>query len=196
VDHSYLTLFFAITLGLILLPWIGRTTSRRLNSTRDWTPFPPDSQAERPPAGSRFFPYDLRLITSQLEPGETLEGFGRGGFSPPRLLDWKHGPELLMAVTSRRILLFELNVWKVLRTCFIPHDALRFVRPPKPGLLGTGRTRIGLESGVEYQMEFRSPLFNDEAMEQERRLAAYLQRLAWRFVPVRELRSGEMRTTP
>jgi hypothetical protein len=41
--------------------------------------------------------------------------------------------------------------------------------------------RIGLLSGVEYQMGFNGPLFSPEGMRQEQRLAAYLRRLAPRY---------------
>ena len=198
MDHSLVfmigTLLVVGAPIAILRIWSSWGASSRLNSTAEWTPPSPyHPPLEKPPVGSAWVEFDPLIITPHLEAGETVEGFGHAFFTPARYTDWKYGPHLLVAATSRRILLFEVQVWTVLRHCFIPHDDLSSVRPPKKGLWGsTGRVRIGLKSGMEYQMTFYSPLFNEEAMRQERRLAAYLSRLAWRFVSVRDLRTGEI----
>lgn len=179
--------------------WVsGRLTSSRFNSTSDWTPVP-EHRPEMPPAGTPLTDHTRRIITPHLETEETLEGFARAFFSPARPQDWKFGSgieklPLLIAATSRRILLFELTVLTVHRYRFIPHDALEYMRPPKPGLLGTsGPVRFGLKSGVEYQMRFFGPLFSDEGMREEQRLAAYLRRLAPRFASERTTRSSALR---
>ena len=157
----------------------------RFNSTADWTPAP-EYQQETPIA-TCLTPYESRLITSYLEAGETLEGFTRAFFVPHRRSDWKFGSgleklRLLVAATSRRILLFEVTLLTVHRYCFIPHDEIEHLQPPKPGILGTsGRMRFGLKSGREYQMGFFGPLLNQEGMRQERSMAAYFRRIAPRF---------------
>ena len=179
--------------------WVSsRLTSSRFNSTADWTPAP-EHQPEMPPAGTPLHDHTRRIITPHLEAGETLEGFARGHFSPARPQDWKFGSgiekmPLLIAATSRRILLFELTVLTVHRHRFIPHDAIEYMRPPKPGLFGTsGRLRFGLKSGVEYQMGFFGPLLSDEGMRQEQRLAAYLRGLAPQYASERTTRSSALR---
>ena len=91
---------------------------------------------------------------------------------------------LLVAVTSRRIILFEMGYRTVRRTCFIGYDAIRFLIPPKSGILGTsGKLRFGLMSGREYQIALFGPLLSDEGMRQEQRLAAHLHSIAPRFAP-------------
>jgi hypothetical protein len=189
-DYSIAFIVSIVVLGIIALPIVidqmirRATASPRFNSTADWTPAPP-VPGRRLPAGDPYVAYDPDIIKPHLGSGETLEGFGRGFFRPPRPQDWKYGPQLLIAVTSNRILLFEMKRLTVLRYCFIPFDDLRYVNPPQGGRVGsTGIARIGLRSGMEYQMDFRSPLLSEQAMFQERRLAAYFKRLA--------LRNGEM----
>jgi hypothetical protein len=172
-----------------LVPGLWKTSSR-FNSTSDWTPAP-EHEAPRPPAGTPLTEYTLGIITPHLESGETLEGFARGFFSPPRPQDWKFGAgieklPLVIAATSRRILLFEVTVLTVHRYLFVRHENIRFLRPPKTGFLGTSTpVRFGLESGLEYQLGFLGPLFNDEGMRQERRLADYLRGLAPRYASSR-----------
>jgi hypothetical protein len=77
----------------------------RFNSTADWTQAPP-VPGRRLPAGDPMSRTTPTIIKPHLGSGETLEGFGRGFFRPPRPQDWKYGPKLLIAVTSNRILLF------------------------------------------------------------------------------------------
>ena len=174
-------------------PYWGKDRSR-YNSTDDWTPAP-DIQVKTPTL-TCLTPYDRKIITAHLEAGETLEGFTRGFFDPARLQDWKFTGEsglsklpLLIAATSQRILLFEVTLLTVHRTCFIPYDQLAYLQPPKPGVFGTsGRMRLGLKSGYEYQMKFLGPLFNDEGMRLEQSMAAYLRGVASR------LESAAMRT--
>ena len=157
----------------------------RFNSTADWTPAPEFEQET--PIATSLTPYELRLITSYLEAGETLEGFTRAFFVPPRSKDWRFGSgleklPLLVAATSRRILLFEVTLLTVHRYCFIPYDEIEYLQPPKPGMLGTsGRMRFGLKSGREYQMDFFGPLLNEEGMRQEQSMAACFRRIASRF---------------
>lgn len=156
-----------------------------LNMTADWTPAPEPQPGT--PSMTSLVPYDLRLISSHLEAGEKPEGFGRGFFLPYRARDWRFavGVEklnVLIAVTSRRILLFEVTLRTVHRYRFIPYDQIAYLQPPKPGFLGSsGRVRFGLRSGHEYQMSLFSPLLNEEAMRQERNMAAYLRQIAPRF---------------
>jgi hypothetical protein len=168
----------------VSIPGMFRDKSR-FNSTDDWTAAPEYEQET--PIATCLTPYELRLITSYLEAGETLEGFTRAFFVPPRSQDWKFGSgleklPLLVAATSRRILLFEVTLLTVHRYCFIPYDEIEYLQPPKPGILGTsGRMRFGLKSGREYHMDFFGPLFNDEGMRQEQGMAAYFRGIAPRF---------------
>lgn len=83
------------------------------------------------------------------------------------------------------MLLFERNArYTVLRLCVIGYDAIAYLRPPRPRILGQpGQMRFGLHSGREYQMDFWGPLLSDELMREEERLAAYLRELAPRFAP-------------
>lgn len=179
----------AFAVGIVVMiavriPDMFRDKSR-FNSTADWTPA--SEYQQETPTATCLTPYELRLITSYLEAGETLEGFGRAFFVPPRSSDWRFGSgleklPLLVAATSRRLLLFEVTLLTVHRYCFIPYDEIEYLQPPKPGILGTsGRMRFGLESGREYQMGFFGPLFNAEGMRQEQSMAAYLRRVAPRF---------------
>jgi hypothetical protein len=56
---------------------------------------------------------------------------------------------------------------------FIGYDTIQYLSPPRPGPLGrSGRLRFGLTSGHEYQVGFLGPLFSDEGMRQEQRLAS------------------------
>lgn len=161
-------------------------SSSQFNSTEDWTPVPQDGQT---PAGlgEILTEWHVGVITSHLEAGEALKGYARGFFWPPRPRDWgnQYGLQqhpLLIAVTSHRMLLFELGPRTVHRSCFIGYDAIQFLRPPKQRLLGTsGPMRFGLHTGREYQVGFLGPLFSDEGMRQEQRLASYLRGLASRF---------------
>jgi hypothetical protein len=174
-----------IALAVMLPVWIavrvlGRVGGRTgLNSTEDWTPGP-DDHPETPTA-TCLTPYDLKLITRYLESGETLEGFARAFFVPSRAQDWKFGSgleklPLLVAATSRRMLLFEVTLLNVHRTCFVPYDEVESLDPPKPGIFGTsGRMKVRLRSGREYQFGFLGPLFNAEGMRQEQHLAEYFR---------------------
>jgi len=164
----------------------GMRNPGRFNSTAEWTPVSQEGQT-RVPIGVPLTDWLLGVIRPRLEGGETLEGFARGFFYPPRRQDYrikvgldKH--PLLIAVTSRRMLLFEFGRWTVVRSCFIEYDAIQYLRPPKPGPMGTsGNLRFGLHSGAEYQVGFLGPLFSDELMQHEQRLAAYLRSLGPRF---------------
>src|SRR6185436_4916761 len=105
--------------------------------------------------------------------GETLEGYARGFFVPHRRKDWRFGSgleklPLMVAATSRRMLLFEVRLLNVQRTCFVPYDQIESIDPPKPGMFGTpGRVWVRLRSGREFQFGFLGPLFNPEAMRLE-----------------------------
>ncbi|HEY6866768.1 MAG TPA: hypothetical protein VI792_05895 [Candidatus Eisenbacteria bacterium] len=157
-----------------------------LNSLADWTPVPPD-QAVQLPSGVVLTPYRLRLITSHLEPGESLEGFASAYFAPRRVEDRTPAGRgvmvpLLIAATSRRIMLFHFWNLTLRHTCFIPLDDVEYLQPPVPALWGTsGPVRFGLKSGRAYRLQFYGPLFNREGMEYEHRLADYLRGLAGRF---------------
>jgi hypothetical protein len=157
----------------------------RINSTADWTPAPASEQET--PIATCLTPYERRLIATFLEADETLEGFARAFFVPPRAEDGRLGGgleklPLLVAATSRRILLFEVTILKVHRYCSIPYDEIDYMKPPESGLLGTsGRMSFGLTSGCEYQMGFFGPLLNDEGMRLEQSMAAHFRRMAPRF---------------
>jgi hypothetical protein len=137
--------------------------------------------------GTFLTPYDLSLITSLLDAGETLEGFTRAAFLPDPTSDWRHdsrayGLPLVFAVTSRRIMLFKFSRLDLRLFSFIPLDDIRYIQPPKPGLWGTsGPVRFGLKSGREYKLMLYGPLLNPEGMQYEQRLTAYLRELAPRF---------------
>ncbi len=219
--NSYtLTMAFVVINALLALVWFGwrlaRTvpglwmTSEQFNATADWTRAGPHDQ---PPMSHAATTIDssLRIINVHLERGETLEGFARGFFSPPRPVDWNPTLStlkcpLLIAVTPHRMMLFEVamldgaaawthpNALKVLRLCSIGYDAIEYLRPPKRGVLGTsGALRFGLRSGREYQMGFLGPLFSDEGMREEQRLAAHLRRIAPRFASSRAPRTTTQR---
>jgi len=161
-------------------------TSTLLNRTDDWTPLRQEGQ-EPAPIATPLIDWFRRAITPHLEVGETLEGLANGYFSPPRRRDWGNqmglaAHPLLMAVTPRRILLFELGYRTVERYCFIHYEVIQFLIPPKEGVMGTsGNLRFGLKSGREYCAGLRGPLFNDQGMREEQRLAAYLRTIAPRF---------------
>jgi len=168
----------------VRIPSMFKDTSR-LNQTTDWAAGPESQQ--KTPTMTCLTPYELRLITSHLEAGETLEGFGRAFFVPHRAKDWRFGTTLeklplLVAATSRRILLFEVTVMIVHRYCFISYDEIEYLQPPKQGMLGaSGRMRFGLRTGREYQVGFFGPLLNEEGMRQEQSMAAHFRRIAPRF---------------
>jgi len=184
-------IFMGITLGVMLPVWIAVRVSRQfggkdgLNATEDWTPGPEDHPET--PTLTSLTPYDLQLITRYLESGETLEGFGRGFFVPNRAQDWKIGSgieklPLLVAATSRRMLLFDVTGLNVHRTCSVPYDQVESLDPPKPGIFGTsGRMRVRLRSGREYQFGFLGPLLNAEGMRQEQRMAEYFRNISARI---------------
>ena len=190
MEHWYLYLVPGV-LGVIWLavqyaraiPGLWLTTTQ-FNSTSDWTPAPEHDQIRMPPMTTGL-ERGRRIITPHLEAGETLEGFAYAFFSPPRPKDW--GPSknpVVIAVTSRRMLLFELNSYPqvVVRYRIIAYDAIQFLRPPKPGFMGTStRMRFGLHSGAEYQLSFLGPLPYPEFLQQEQQLAAYLRWLAPRY---------------
>jgi hypothetical protein len=180
-----------IALAMMLPVWIalrvrgefgGKTG---LNLTEDWTPGP-ESHPEAPTM-TCLTPYDLELITQYLESGETLEGFARAFFVPQRAQDWKIDSgiaklPLLVAATSRRILLFEVTLLHVHRTCFVPYDEVETLDPPKPGLFGTsGRMKVRLRSGRTYQFGFLGPLLNAEGMRQEQHMAEYFRGISGRI---------------
>jgi len=80
------------------------------------------------------------------------------------------------------MLLFEVTVLKVHRTCFVPYEQIAFLDPPRPGMFGTsGQMRVGLRSGRAYQFKFLGPLFSPEGMRQEQRMAAYFRSIASRI---------------
>ena len=192
-DTGTVSVYAALRIALaVLLPvWIAVRMSgmfRReanLNLTDDWSPGP-DDQPETPVL-TPLTPYDLKLITRYLESGETLEGCARAFFFPPRARDYRFGAgvskyPLLVAATSRRMLLFEVTVLKVHRTCFVPYEQIAFLDPPRPGMFGTsGQMRVGLRSGRTYQFKFLGPLFSPEGMRQEQRMAAYFRSIAFRI---------------
>ncbi len=187
------SMFFRMGIGVSLMVpvWIafrlrGQFGGKSdLNKTDDWTPGPNDHP--KTPTLTPLTPYDLKLITAYLGSGEALEGFTRGFFVPQRARDWKPDSgltklALLVAATSRRLLLFEVRGLEVLDTCFVPYEEIEFLDPPKPGIFGTsGQMKVRLRSGREYQFRFLGPLFNPEAMRQEQHMAAYFRRVAVRI---------------
>src|SRR5262245_6932268 len=101
----------AVLLGsLTLVRFLALRGNRPgLNETDDWTPGP-DTDVKTPLYTS-LTPYTRELVTAHLEPGETLVGFARGFFVPPRPKDYRAGNSLakcplVVAVTPRRVLLF------------------------------------------------------------------------------------------
>ena len=150
------------------------------NSTAEWTPVPEFEHASDSSEGSLSESW-LAIITPHLEGDETLEGYARAAFNPPRPQDWSFAASrfpLLIAVTSRRLLMFELNRHLILtRYRFVDYGDIRYLRPPKPGFFGAkGKMRFGLDSGREYQLTFLGPIVDAECLQQESRLAAFLCR--------------------
>ena len=89
---------------------------------------------------------------------------------------------MLIAATPHRILMFEVTRLTLHRYCSIPFEAIDSLRPPRPAMMGSsGPMSLGLKSGFEYRLQFYGPLFSDEGMGYEHRLAAYLRWLAPRF---------------
>ena len=89
---------------------------------------------------------------------------------------------LLVAATSRRMLLFEVARLDVQSTCFVPYDAIESMQPPKAGLFGTsGQMRVVLRSGRTYQFGFGGPLLNPEGMELEQAMAEKFRSVAERI---------------
>lgn len=187
-------LLVALALGWLVfrfaqtIPGLWKT-SERFNNTNDWIPGP-ERDAPLKWSATNVVELGRRIIHAHLEPGETLEGFANGFFSPPRPEDWTPSLRrlkcpLVIAATSRRIMMFEIDAGMTVRQfCFIDWDAVQYLRPPKAGVLGTsGRLRFGLTSGREYQVGFLGPLFSDEGMRQEGRLATYLREIAPRLAP-------------
>ena len=191
MDSFQILFFIALNAFLAFIALASRIPGllmarKGFNLTNDWTSVP---EFEQTPELQSAPPNEAhaRIITPHLEAGETLEGYARGFFDPTRPQDWgmilgsKH--PLLIAVTSRRILLFDLTIRRAVRRYrFIRYDEIQFLDPPKPGVMGTsGRLKFGLRSGLGYQLGFLGPLLNSEMMLEEQRLAAYLRGLAPRF---------------
>jgi hypothetical protein len=105
VVFAVMGIAFAVGIAVMIavrIPYMLKDKSR-FNSTADWTPAPEYQQET--PTGKCLTPYDLRLVTSYLEAGETLEGFTRAFFVPHRSNDWRFGSALeklplLVAATS------------------------------------------------------------------------------------------------
>jgi hypothetical protein len=184
------SLVLAMTLFVMLAVFVALRLGRLratpgLNETDDWMPGPDDHP--KTPTLTPLTPYDRKLISAHLEPGETLAGFARGFFVPARPRDYKFGTgleklPLLVAATSRRILLFEVKLLKVYRTRFVPYDEVAFIEPPKPGLFGTsGKMKVGLRSGRAYQFGFLGPVLNAEGMRQEQQMAEHFRRMSVRI---------------
>ncbi len=193
-DYFLALLLLPSALGMLWLAYrIARDTrglwmcSDRFNSTDGWTPAPPSAEVDRPSQVYGSVRH-LRIITPFLEEGERLEGFAGVTFSPPRPRDWGYSLSiarhpLLMALTSRRMLLFELRPFKsaALRYRFVEYDSIRSLRPPRSLPLGmSGLTRFELSTGDEYQLGFYWPVADEEGLRQEQRLAAYLRWVAAR----------------
>lgn len=170
-------------------------TTSRFNSTRDWTVLERGDQ-EPAPLYRPLEAWCLRLLEPHLGSGERLEGFARACFSPSRPVDWgfKLGLDqtpLLVAATSRRLILFELGFRTARRSCFIRLDEIRSLRAPRVGSLGTsGPLWLQLGSGREYQLQFVGPLFDDQAMRYEQRLAAHLRAIESRYPPPQRARAA------
>lgn len=171
---------FLASIPAMIQIWASRG---RLNSKTGWTPVPQEGQA-RAPMGADLNPWFRGVINRHLEPGETLEGYARAFFRPSLDLRTRAGllGYLLIAMTSRRILLFDLGVRTVCRYCLIKFEDLEYLCAPQPGRWGTSKSlRFGLHSGREYQLDFRGPLLNAEGMGQEQNLAAYFRSIGPRF---------------
>jgi len=189
----YLLLIVNVVVGIAFLFYRLRTTLPGLaapdhfNRTDDWIPGPErDAPVQWWSIVDRI-ELNRKIVAGYLQPGETVEGRAAGFFSPPRREDWipsfqrlKH--PLTIAVTSRRIMLFEVGMsFTVQRYCFIEWDELDYLDPPNLTPLATGVMRFRLRSGREYQIGFLSPLGSEEGMRQERRLADYVKRVAARL---------------
>jgi hypothetical protein len=178
----------AIVLVLTIPVWsvfrmrAGRREADGFNQTDDWAPGPDDHP--KTPQLTCLTPYTRELILPHLESDETLVGFARGSFDPARSKDWKPGSgleklPLLVAATSRRMLLFEVRVLNVLSTCFVPYEEIEAIEPPKPGLFGTsGRMSVRLRSGRQYRFGFLGPLLDDEGMATEQAMAEQFRQVA------------------
>jgi hypothetical protein len=158
-----------------------------MNVTDDWAPGP-NRGAPIKWSMTNLLWLGLQIVSRELEAGETLEGIANGFFQPPRLVDYSPSLRrlkcpLIIAVTPRRILMFELDAgMTVIQSRFIGYDEIQYLSPPKQGVFGTsGCLRFGLTSGLQYSVGFLGPLFSDEGMRQEQRLAAYLREIATRF---------------
>ena len=183
-------LFFVLAFGYIGLriAWsVKGLSSKRMNLTDDWTPGP-DRGAPIKWSMTNLLELGLQIANKELEAGETLEGLANAFFQPPRAEDYSVSLRrlkrpLIIAVTPRRILMFELDAgMTVVRSCFIGYDEIQYLSPPKQGIFGTsGNLRFGLTSGRQYSVGFLGPLLSDEGMRQEQRLAAYLREIASRF---------------
>jgi hypothetical protein len=174
------TAIFLASIPAMLQIW---ASGGRLNSKTGWTLVPQQGQT-RAPIGVDLNQWFRGVIMPHLEAGETLEGHARGFFRPSLDVRIKSGllGYLLVAVTPRRILLFDLSQRTVCRTCVIEHDDIEYLCPPQPGLWGTsGSLRFGLHSGREYQIEFVGPLLSAEGMGQEQNLAVYFRSIGPRF---------------
>src|SRR5258705_7058872 len=174
-------------LGFRVVWTLHRPSSKRMNVTDDWTPGP-NRGAPMKWSMTDLLELGLQIVHEELEAGETLEGLARGFFSPQRAVDWSLSPRrlkapLIIAATPRRILMFELDGgMTVVQFRFFGYAEIRYLSPPRQAALGTsGPLCFGLISGLEYQVQFLGPLFSDEGMRQERRLAAYLRHIATRF---------------
>jgi hypothetical protein len=178
----------AIVLALTIPVWIvarlraGRREADGFNRTDDWAPGPDEHR--KAPQLTCLTPHTRELILPHLESGETLVGFGRAFFDPARRKDWKPGSgleklPLLVAATSRRMLLFEVRVLNVQSTCFVPYEEIEAIEPPKPGLFGTsGRMSVRLRSGRQYRFGFLGPLLDDEGMAMEQAMAEQFRHVA------------------
>jgi len=166
---------------------VNRRERGGLNDTEDWTPG--SGESVQAPMLTPLTPYDREFITKHLEPGERLEGFTRGFFVPARMKDWSQPVSsgvsklsLLVAATSRRMLLFEMALLNVQSRCFVPYDAIESMQPPKKEMFGTsGQMRVVLRSGRTYQFRFIGPLLNPEGMELEQAMAEKFRRIADRI---------------
>jgi len=160
--------------------------NRRLNATGHWTPVP-DFVAENPPVGTVLVEYQHRIVTRYLEPGEELEGFAHARFNPPRPQDYGFarggsGFPVLIAATPHRLLMFEVTHLTLHRYCSIPFEQIDTLRPPQPAMMGSsGPMTLGLKSGFEYRLQFYGPLYSEDGMSYEHKLATFLRWLAPRF---------------
>ena len=163
----------------------GPPPSQR-NTTAHWTPVH-DFVAEDPPTGTDLVEYQHRIITRYLEPGEVLEGFTYARFDPLRPQDYGFGKGgssfcVLIAATPHRLLMFEVTRLTLHRYCSIPFEQIAFLRPPQPAIWGSsGPMSLGLTTGFEYRLLFYGPLYSEDGMRYEHKLATFLRWLAPRF---------------